>query len=207
MSWLDAGATDLPSGLADWASRHPSAAAARADCPRADWLLWLLVDAARSEQIQKYILHTAALAIEFSRAMRRGASSVAPVRIWGSPSPFDRPRLPFRAQLLLAALMATVVLVVVDFFVTSRLTGLLDPSRRAWARSSAALGVWTTSLQLIDDYLDRRAERQLDARARSMTVSAARSIVMAALARAPEDPRTLKALRDADAQWLRSTNS
>jgi len=205
MSWLDASARDLPRGLAEWAARHSSAAAARAECPRADWLLWLLLDAASSEQIQRYILHAAAFAVERSPALRSASARVAPVHVWGAPSPHDRPPRPFRMQLVIVALVATIVLAVVDFLVTSRLTALLLPASRAWARSAGALVVWIACFQLVDGLLDRRAARLLDARARAMTVSTARSIVMAALARAPEDPRALKDLREADAQWFRST--
>ena len=161
--------------------------------------------ATNNEKVRRFTLHAAAFAVEHSPSLRSGAASVAPVHIWGSPSPHDRPRRPFRARLLLAAAIATVIVSVTDLAVSSLALAHLAPSSRVWARAVTILVVWGISFRVLDGYLERRADRDLDARVRAMTFMEARAIVVAALARSPEDPRALKAVHDADAQWFRST--
>ena len=107
----------------------------------------------------------------------------------------------------MAAAVATVLVAGVDFALYVFIFARLAPSSRQWSHAIAILVMWCISFRVLDAYFDRRADRALEARVRAMTFPDARAIVMAALARSPEDSRALKAMRDANAQWFRSTTT
>lgn len=208
MAWLDSISADAPEGLAQWARAQPNAAAARAACPRADWLLWLMTSASDSEQTKRWVLHTATLAIDHSPSLRGRAPRVAAVYRWASPEPTRYVPRSVARPLLFAAILATALVALLDITITARIAALASSTGSLWVRSAIGLAIWCSVLVVLQKTFERRAERRVETDVRSMSFAKARVIVVGELARHPEDSRVLKELRDAsNAEWFRSTTS
>jgi len=107
--------------------------------------------------------------------------------------------------LLFAAAVALVAVASVDLTVVSRVAASSNPTS-IWIRSSVDLVLWCALVALLQKTLERRDARRLDADVAAMSFERALSLVVAELARHPEDPRVLKELHDAaTADWFRST--